>query len=152
MYYSSYDGNDDLNTFGVDYNKYIPGVGSSSQSNSAIAASSNKTQFDIVLDYGLKTMYCTTISSKGTATTEAIALPELAPAKFVLYSGYNNVDRRCWFDNLKIWNIAGTDDAVENIEAIRPVDNNIYNLQGQRILAPVKGQIYIQNGRKMIAK
>ena len=97
-------------------------------------------------------MYCTTISSKGTATTEAIALPELAPAKFVLYSGYNNVDRRCWFDNLKIWNIAGTDDAVENIEAIRPVDNNIYNLQGQRILAPVKGQIYIQNGRKMIAK
>lgn len=152
LYYSSYDGNDDLNTFGVDYNKYIPGVGSSSQSNSAIAASSNKTQFDIVLDYGLKTMYCTTISSKGTATTEAIALPEFAPAKFVLYSGYNNVDRRCWFDNLKIWNIAGTDDAVENIEAIRPVDNNIYNLQGQRILAPVKGQIYIQNGRKMIAK
>lgn len=152
LYYSSYDGNDDLNTFGVDYNKYIPGVGSSAQSNSAIAASSNKTQFDIVLDYGLKTMYCTTISSKGTATTEAIALPELAPAKFVLYSGYNNVDRRCWFDNLKIWNIAGTDDAVENIEAIRPVDNNIYNLQGQRILAPVKGQIYIQNGRKMTAK
>jgi hypothetical protein len=53
---------------------------------------------------------------------------------------------------LKIWNIAGDGNAVENIEAIRPVDNNMYNLQGQRILAPVKGQIYIQNGCKMLAK
>ena len=97
-------------------------------------------------------MYCTTISSKGTATTEAIALPEVVPAKFVLTCNYNNADRRCWFDNLKIWNIAGDGNAVENIEAIRPVDNNMYNRQGQRILAPVKGQIYIQNGRKMLAK
>ena len=154
LYYSSYDGNDDLNTFAVDYNKYIPGVGSSSASNAAIAAASNKTQFDIVLDYGTKTMYCTTSSSKGTVTTEAIALPELVPAKFVLYSGYSNADRRCWFDNLIIQNIAAGDpnDAIGNVEAIRPVDNNMYNLQGQRILAPVKGQIYIQNGRKMIAK
>ena len=153
LYYSPYDGNDEFNTFAVDYNKYIPGVGSSSASNAAIAAASNKTQFDIVLDYGTKTMYCTTSSSKGTVTTEAIALPELVPAKFVLYSGYNNADRRCWFDNLIIQNIAAGDPAgVESIEAIRPVDNNMYNLQGQRILAPVKGQIYIQNGRKMIAK
>lgn len=153
LYYSPYDGNDEFNTFAVDYNKYIPGVGSSSASNAAIAAASNKTQFDIVLDYGTKTMYCTTSSSKGTVTTEAIALPEVAPAKFVLYSSYNNVDRRCWFDNLLIQNIAAGDPAgVESIEAIRPVDNNMYNLQGQRIIAPVKGQIYIQNGRKMIAK
>lgn len=154
LYYSPYDGNDEFNTFAVDYNKYIPGVGSSSASNAAIAAASNKTQFDIVLDYGTKTMYCTTSSSKGTVTTEVIALPELVPAKFVLYSGYNNADRRCWFDNLIIQNIAAGDpnDAIGNVEAIRPVDNNMYNLQGQRILAPVKGQIYIQNGRKMIAK
>ncbi len=154
LYYSPYDGNDEFNTFAVDYNKYIPGVGSSSASNAAIAAASNKTQFDIVLDYGTKTMYCTTSSSKGTVTTEAIALPELVPAKFVLYSGYNNADRRCWFDNLIIQNIAAGDpnNAIGNVEAIRPVDNNMYNLQGQRILAPVKGQIYIQNGRKMIAK
>lgn len=31
-------------------------------------------------------------------------------------------------------------------------DGSIYNLQGQRIAAPVRGQIYIQNGRKFIAK
>ena len=154
LYYSPYDGNDEFNTFGVDYNKYIPGVGSSKESNSAIAASSNKTQFDIVLDYGAKTMYCTTISSKGTVTTEAIALPELVPAKFVLYSGYNNADRRCWFDNLIIQNIAAgaVEQGIENVESVKVLDNNMYNLQGQRILAPVKGQIYIQNGKKMLAK
>ena len=106
LFYSPYDGNNEMNTFGIDYNKYIPSVGSSSASNAAIAASSNKTHFDIVLDYGTKTMYCTTISSKGTVTTEAIALPEVAPAKFVLYSNYNNRDRRCWFDNLKVLHIS----------------------------------------------
>lgn len=152
LFCSKYSGTDELNTFGVDYNNKINAVGSSAASNSAIAAESNKTHFDIVLDYGLKTMYCTTSGSKGTVTTEAIALPELVPGKFIIYSNYNNLDRRSWFDNLKIWNIAGDGNAVENIEAIRPVDNNMYNLQGQRILAPVKGQIYIQNGRKMLAK
>ena len=105
-----------------------------------------------MLDYGAKSMYCTTISSKGTVTSETFELPEVAPAKFVLYSNYTNVDRRCWFDNLKVWNIAADAVGIDNVEVIRPVDNNMYNLQGQRILAPVKGQIYIQNGKKMLAK
>ena len=152
LFCSKYSGTDLLNTFGVDYNGKINSVGSSSASNSAIAAESNKTHFDVVLDYGAKTMYCTTSGSKGTATTEAIALPELTPAKFVIYSDYNNADRRCWFDNLKVWNIAADAVGIDNVEVIRPVDNNMYNLQGQRILAPVKGQIYIQNGKKMLAK
>ena len=153
LFYSAYDGNDDMNTFGINYTA-LPKVGSGSASNAAIAASSNKTQFDIVLDYGAKTMYCTTISSKGTATSEVIALPELTPAKFVLYSNYANKDRRCWFDNLKIWNIAAgaVEQGIENVESVKVLDNNMYNLQGQRILAPVKGQIYIQNGKKMLAK
>lgn len=152
LYFSKYSGVDQINTFGVDYNSHIAGVGSSSASNSAIAAESNKTQFDIVLDYGAKTMYCTTSGSRGTVTTEAIALPEIAPKQFILYSNYNNADRRCWFDNLIIQNIAAGEVGIDNVEAIRPVDNNMYNLQGQRILAPVKGQIYIQNGKKMLAK
>ena len=153
LFYSPYDGNDDMNTFGINYTA-LPKVGASNASNAAIAASSNKTQFDIVLDYGAKTMYCTTISSKGTATSEVIALPELTPAKFVLYSNYSNADRRCWFDNLKIWNIAAgaVEQGIENVESVKVLDNNMYNLQGQRILAPVKGQIYIQNGKKMLAK
>ena len=155
LFYSPYDGNDELNTFGVDYNKYIPGVGSSGNDNAKIAASSNKTQFDIVLDFGAKTMYCTTISSKGTATTEAVALAEGIPARFVLYCNYTNSDRRCWFDNLKILNIAaGPVAGIEEIQIAKPVIANgaMFNLMGQKILKPVKGQIYIQNGMKKIAK
>lgn len=154
LFCSKYSGTDLLNTFGVDYNGKINSVGSSSASNSAIAAESNKTHFDVVLDYGAKTMYCTTSGSKGTATTEAIALPELTPAKFVIYSDYNNADRRCWFDNLIIQNIAAgpVEQGIENVESVKVFDNAMYNLQGQRILAPVKGQIYIQNGKKMLAK
>ena len=151
LFYSAYDGNDDMNTFGINYTA-LPKVGSGSASNAAIAASSNKTQFDIVLDYGAKTMYCTTISSKGTVTSATFDLPEVAPAKFVLYSNYTNVDRRCWFDNLKIWTIETGVVGIENVESVKVLDNNMYNLQGQRILAPVKGQIYIQNGKKMLAK
>ena len=155
LFYSPYDGNDELNTFGVDYNKYIPGVGSSGNDNAKIAASSNKTQFDIVLDFGAKTMYCTTISSKGTVTTEAVALAEGIPARFVLYCNYTNSARRCWFDNLKILNIAaGPVAGIEEIQIAKPVIANgaMFNLMGQKILKPVKGQIYIQNGMKKIAK
>ena len=99
-------------------------------------------------------MYCTTSSSKGTVTTEVIALPEVAPKQFILYSNYNNADRRCWFDNLIIQNIAAgpVEQGIENVESVKVFDNAMYNLQGQRILAPVKGQIYIQNGKKMLAK
>lgn len=152
--FSKYSGNDDLNTFGVDYNGKIAGVGSSSASNAAIAAASNKTSFEIVLDFGLKTMYCVTSGSRGTVTTEAIALPEgKIPAQFVLYSDYNNADRRSWFDNFKVLNIATDPDGIEAIQIAKPVANGImYNIMGQQILKPIKGQIYIQNGVKKIGK
>ena len=114
LFCSKYSRNDDLNTFGVDYNGMINAVGSSRESNLAIAAASNKTHFDIVLDYGTKTMFCTTSSSLGTVTTEIFDLPESVPTKFVLYSNYNNADRRCWFDNLKILNIS-TEEAPARI-------------------------------------
>lgn len=42
---------------------------------------------------------------------------------------------------------------INKIVPIKEIqDGSIYNLQGQRITAPVRGQIYIQNGRKFIAK
>lgn len=103
LYCSKYNGSADLNTFDVDFNGKITTVGSSSASNAAIAAESNRTHFHIVIDYGLGKMYCTTSGSKGTAKTEEIDFDtSLTPAKFVVYSDYNNQDRRCWFDNLKI--------------------------------------------------
>lgn len=125
--FSKYSGNDDLNTFGIDYNGKIAGVGSSSASNAAISAASNKTHFDVVIDFGAGTMYCTTSGSKGTATTEPVAIPEGATlAKFQVMSDYNNADRRSWFDNLKISNIAA--DIAEGIK----------NVNASAVVAPVK--------------
>ncbi len=153
LFYSAYDGNDDINSFGIAYNN-LPKVGSSSASNAAIAAASNKIQFDIVLDYGAKTMYCTTISSKGTVTTQAVDLPGYTPAQFIIYSNYGNADRRCWFDNLEIYNIAGeATSGIGSVQVAQPAaDGAIYNVMGQRIKKAAKGQLFIQNGVKQIAK
>lgn len=153
LFYSPYDANDDINTLAINYGA-LPGVGSSTQSDAAIAAASNKTQFDIVLDYGARKMYCTTASSKGTVTTEAVDLPGYTPAKFVLYSNYSVAARRCWFDNLKVLNIAAdATDAIESVQVAKPAaDGAIYNVMGQRIKKAVKGQLFIQGGVKQIAK
>ncbi len=155
LFYSPYSGGDDINTFGVDYGS-LPKVGGSGNENSNIAAASNKTAFDIVLDYGKGMMYCTTVSSKGTQTTEEVAIPAgKVPGQFVLYSDYGNENRRSWFDNLLIQNIAAGEyvDGIESIQVAKPAgDGAIYNIMGQKILKPVKGQIYIQNGVKNIAR
>ena len=153
LFYSPYSGGDNINTFGVNYGSF-PKVGSGSASNAAIAAASNKTAFDIVLDYGKGKMYCTTVTNKGAATSEEFDIPAgRVPAQFVLYSDYGNADRRSWFDNLLIQNIAaGADTGIESIQVAKPADGAIYNIMGQKILKPVKGQIYIQNGVKNIAR
>ena len=156
LYFSKYSGVDDLNTFAVDYNANIAGVGSSSASNSAIAASSNCTHFDIVLDYGARVMYCTTSGSRGTVTSEEILFETEAPGQFVLYSNYSNADRRCWFDNLKVYNIPAEPttgiEETEVVAPVRPTNGIMYNILGQPISNPVKGQLYIQDGQKKIAK
>lgn len=157
LYCSKYDKKVKLNTFDVNYTGMVVSTGSSSVSNAGIAASSNKTSFDLVLDYGAKTMYCTTVSSKGTATTETITLPEgLIPGQFVIYSDYSTAARRCWFDNLKVLNIAADPvtegNGIGSVRVVKTQNGAMYNLMGQRITAPVKGQIYILNGKKMIGK
>lgn len=149
LYCSTYSGDNELNTFNIDDQGNITNVGGAG--NGLVAASSNKTSFDIVLDYGAQTMYCTTSGSKGTVISETFALTNGAPAKFVIYSNYGNADqRRCWFDNLKIQNIAaGAPDAIDAVEIVKAVTNNaMYNLMGQQIKRANKGQIYIQNGQK----
>ncbi len=150
FYFSPYDGKATYNVFNIDLGK-INNVGN--VSNSAISVAANKTQFDIVLDYGARTMYCTTSSSKGTATTETVALKNVAPAKFILTSNYDNADRRCWFDNLVINNIAADPTSVQGVTEVAPASQNadaIYNVAGQQISAPAKGQIYITNGSKFV--
>lgn len=157
LFYCAYDANVNadrgFDTYGINPS-VIPAIGSSGgNDNAKIAESGNKTTFEVVLDYGLKTMYCVTTSSKGTFTSEAIAFNGAIPAKFVVYSSYTNADRRCWIDNILVQNIATDPDGIEAIQIAKPVANGImYNIMGQQILKPIKGQIYIQNGVKKIGK
>ena len=46
----------------------------------------------------------------------------------------------------------GISDALRLNDKGEMINNNIYNLQGQRVTTPVKGGIYIQNGKKLIIK
>lgn len=102
---SKYSGTSSYNPFGVDFNKDFSSVGSSSASNVAIVAESNKTHFDYYLDYGLKTMFVViSNSSKGTVNKRYdLAMDNQNPvASIVVNSNYNNSDRRCWVDNIVI--------------------------------------------------
>ena len=104
LFFSAYSGNDSGNTFGVNYTA-LPKVGDRNNSNAAIAAESNKTHFEVVLDYGTKTMYCNIVARTGSQITTPVKFDGSQVARFLVKSDYNNADRRCWFDNLKIQRI-----------------------------------------------
>ena len=50
----------------------------------------------------------------------------------------------------KVVNVQTT--GIENVSVNRSSDNSVYNLNGQRLSAPVKGQINIINGKKVMVK
>lgn len=157
LYFSKYSGTDEINTFGVNYNSNIAGVGKGGSTAAQVAALSNRTHFEVVLDYGKGKMYCETSGSKGTFRTDEVDLATAqVPATFVMKSNYDNAARMCWFDNLKIVNIAaGEYDGIfsVNSDKVEVKNANVkYNLAGQRIMTPSKGQVYIMNGKKYIAK
>ena len=151
LFCDMYNSKDTYNTLGVDYGGKLTKVGSGAAQNDAIAAESNKSHFEVVLDYGNKTMYCTTTSSKGTATTQEVALnPEQKATGFILASNYANTNRRCWFDNLKIESITvgattGINDvatvakavkvvkAIENGQLVIKTANGTFNAVGVQI-------------------
>lgn len=82
-----------------------------------------KNSFEVILDYGEGSVYCTTTSDKGTFTTEKKVFDKSVPVQFVLQSNYINNDRRCWFDNLKIETIqAGPTDPYVGIENAKAAD------------------------------
>lgn len=56
--------------------------------------------------------------------------------------------RVVWLDDSQATAIFG----VKEVKTAESNDDAIYNLQGIRVSAPVKGQLYIQNGKKFIAK
>ena len=62
---------------------------------------------------------------------------------------YKTTNYWCNFKNIEEDKVnTGIDNIVSDINA----NDMMYDLQGRRVFAPIKGQIYIQNGKKMIAK
>ena len=114
-----------------------------------------KNSFEVILDYGKETMYATTTSAKGTVMTEEQEFDLTIPNAFVLQCNYNNNDRRCWFDNLKIVRVtAGEYDPTGIAEVKANVKANqgaIYNLAGQKVTKSFKG-IVVKNGKKYVIK
>jgi len=170
------DFNDVLSNGGEGMNilAYASGVGSSSASNAAIAAASNRTTYTLVVDYKNKTLQGTINNAKN-GICEGKEMPfrsdieDQKIVKFVLISNYNNKDRRCWFDNLKISKYALADveeditaatwaEATEWVETgIKNInktvnDAAIYTINGVRVANASKPGLYIKNGKKFFVK
>lgn len=155
------DFNNDANE-GLDLLKYVTGVGSSKASNDAIYVESNKSSFDLIVDYKAQTIQGTVVNGKnGTCTGALMPLSKLDDnkiTKFVLSSNYNNADRRCWFDNLVIYKYASTASGVNESVGIAGVKSQnvatgaIYTLSGVQVKGvPAKG-LYIKDGKKFVIK
>jgi len=66
---------------------------------------------------------------------------------------FNKVKKVFGVGNLYVELSEGTSTGISSVTTETAVgDNAIYNLAGQRVSAPQKGQIYIQNGKKFIQK
>ena len=143
IYHNYYQGTSTTNTFNADMTKaWAKSGGSYNDASPAdveepTANPLQKTNFEVIIDYGTKTAYATVSSINGTATSTPIEFTEI-PVKFVLQSDYDNkfATRRAWFDNLKIQCIATGD--VDGI-----VDLNT----DAKVVAPTK---VIKNGRIVI--
>lgn len=101
LYISKYSNTEVTNTFKLN-RSLIPAVGNSSANNDAICTESNKTHFEVIFDFGEKSMYCTTDANGRSQTSEKKPFNEAALTSFVVKSDYDYSSRRCWFDNLKI--------------------------------------------------
>ncbi len=151
------------NTCSLD-EKYIWAKSGSSYNNASPADATDsitpnpleKTHFEVILDYGRQSIYCTASSPNGSTTSLEVA-NEVIPTKFVLQSNYSTDSRRPWFDNLLIQRIsAGATEkfdptAIANVKAAVKVDGAVYNLAGQRVDASYKGLV-IKNGVKVLQK
>ena len=162
IYRNFYSGETSTNTCDVDVTKIWSKSGGSYNNASPADAEAEtltanplqKTHFEVILDYGRKSMYCTINSIVGSTTSKEVSL-ETIPTKFILQSNYNNNDRRAWFDNLMIERItAGPTDplsGITGIEAAKTDNGAIYNLAGQKVNGSFKG-VVIKNGKKMIQR
>ncbi|MCR5198808.1 MAG: hypothetical protein K6D55_08535 [Prevotella sp.] len=165
--YDSYNNAMEYNEFdneektGMVVTSYATGIGSSSQSNDVICGDNNKTSFELIVDY--KTQALKGIINnpqKGNCNGAAVAFPEVADTKitkFVLSSNYNNADRRCWFDNLKIYKYksGGSLDGIDTVNASEnAAQKGVFTLSGVQLTNSknLPAGLYIINGKKVLVK
>ena len=136
FYFSRYDNAVVENTFGLDYgSSYIPGIGDRNNSDLAICVEKNRTHFEVVLDYGEKTMYCSTSANGKSQTSEKLNFNGAKVVKFGVKSDYNVAARRCWFDNLKIQCVkAGEATGITEVNAAAKVKAPTKVLKNGRII------------------
>lgn len=160
--YNSYENTSEYNDFnngdntGLALDTYATGVGSSSASNDAICADNNRSSFQLLVNYKDKTLQgILSNPQKGTCNGAAVpftAVEDTKVTKFVLSSIYNNADRRCWFDNLKVYKYKPTaQSGIATVASDVKAEKGIYNLNGQKVEKTVKG-LYIINGKKVVVK
>ena len=160
IFHNFYDGTNATNTCNADLS-YIWAKSGGSYSNASPADATDsvtanplqKTHFEVIMDYGKKTQYCTISSPNGSTTSQEVAL-EAIPTKFIVQCNYNVVERRSWFDNLLIQRItAGAYDpsAIETVKAAVKANEAVYNLAGQKVGKDYKGLV-IKNGKKFVIK
>ena len=118
FYANFYDNTINTNTFGIALSSLKYGSGSSyndAAPEGAEGAGSTvcaKNSFEVILDFGEKSMYCVTTSGNGTVTTHKYQFDGTVPTSFVVQSDYSVDTRRCWFSNLKVDRIKAG--AIEN--------------------------------------
>ena len=144
IYHNYYQGTVTENSFNADMSKVWAKSGGSYNDASPADAEEptatviQKTNFEVIMDFGTQTQYCNISSPNGSTTSEAVAFTDI-PAKFVLQCNYDDkfATRRCWFDNLKIERIA-----AGNVDGISELTN-----AAAKVVMPTK---VIKNGRIVI--
>ena len=151
IYHNYYQGTATENSFNADMSKVWAKSGGSYNDASPADAEEptatviQKTNFEVIMDYGTQTMYANISSPNGSTTSTPVAFTGI-PAKFVLSCNYDNkfATRRCWFDNLKIQRIgAGEATGITEVNAAAIVKAPTKVLKNGRII--INGK-YAVNG------
>ena len=108
FYANFYNNSINTNTFGIALSSLKYGSGSSYDNaapegaEGATGTVCAKNSFEVILDFGEKSMYCVTNSANGTVTAHKYQFDGTVPTSFVVQSDYHVASRRCWFSNLKV--------------------------------------------------
>ena len=158
---SDYNDFNDADNTGMNILSYATGIGSSSQTNNAIYAANNKTSVDLVIDYKANTVKGI-VENPQKGKCEGAVMPltkaydDNKIVKLLIGSSYSsNPERRCWFDNVKIYKYpsSATGEDPVSINSVANTTSNaaagIYTISGAKVNGLQKGIniVKMQNGQ-----